>query len=570
VIDDSIRVRMDVSSPAPAALFPFKARYVEHAVCLATSLVLGLSSDDGLYNSRSLVLLYLCALAICVEEVAVIPGVLWHSSPGGQASTKQRSVFRHSSNPGLVLGSCVMPWMCMVLRADQMFASSVLAGVVLLLYYAAVDSHQQYFPRRYPSAGFRSIRLGEKLRKFAAKTLDMARVLSICCWIVGWSSVQLAVWDNTEDGILVTTMASISFGMNFFLRWLVPGTCTMGESVAISAAVVGVLGETCAGLSGTEVDVRRGGDRVVGVVVSVGVLTFIAALIRVQKLRKGFSMASLLLAALSYAVLLHLATLVVPQTGSSFVSSSAHWQYFLVYWCACLLVSLPFMALMKSYGVRNIIVRKGFHLLALLLFVPPLGFESSPLPLALAVALVGFLALEIIRLGDISLPLGLETTIHGFMAAFVDSRDTQGELYVTHITLLVGLAIPIWLQDGRVAVDIDGLGKSKDILRFAGIVATGVGDAMASIVGSLYGSRTVAADTNKTVQGTWACFVSMLLSWSAICVWLDVGLEKREWALIACATILSSLLEAITDQFDNVFVAVQYYCLMRSILSVYV
>ena len=137
------------------------------------------------------------------------------------------------------------------------------------------------------------------------------------------------------------------------------------------------------------------------------------------------------------------------------------------------------------------------------------------------------------------------------MAAFVDSRDTQGELYVTHITLLLGLAVPIWLGSGA--------------LMYTGIIATGVGDALASIVGSLRGpwGRPVAASTNKMVEGTAACLVSMLLSWWALAAWYEMRLDVTQWVTLAAVTAVSSLLESITDSWDNVFVSVHYFCLCQ-------
>ena len=184
---------------------------------------------------------------------------------------------------------------------------------------------------------------------------------------------------------------------------------------------------------------------------------------------------------------------------------------------------------------------------------PRADAHGSLLPLALAAAFNIFLALEIIRLGRITLPFGVERHIHRFMSSFVDDRDTQGVLYVTHITLLLGLAVPIWLGSGLRA--------------FAGIIMTGIGDASASVVGSLCGQRAIATGTKKTVEGAAACFGSIVLSWWAITLWLGVTLDATQWAAVAASTAVCTLLESVTDSMDNIFVSSVYFCLLSILLS---
>eukprot|EP00889_Picochlorum_renovo_P002687 jgi/Picre1/29717/NNA_005100.t1 len=126
-------------------------------------------------------------------------------------------------------------------------------------------------------------------------------------------------------------------------------------------------------------------------------------------------------------------------------------------------------------------VRKGFHALALILFIPSLVLDSGLLGMALSIALAAFMALEIIRISHVPY---VSRYVHSCMSAFVDSRD-GGVFYVTHMTLLLGLALPIWISQPW----------DDPYARFAslaGIMATGVGDAMASIVGTLYGKTKIA------------------------------------------------------------------------------
>ncbi len=63
--------------------------------------------------------------------------------------------------------------------------------------------------------------------------------------------------------------------------------------------------------------------------------------------------------------------------------------------------------------------------------------------LALAVALALFMFLEYIRACKIW-PLAL--VLQSFFEGFLDKRDRLGDAILSHIYLLVGCALPIWLS----------------------------------------------------------------------------------------------------------------------------
>ena len=508
--------------------------------------------------------LYLCGLAIGVEELVVIP-----AGERRRNESVRGESYRQASNPGLVLGSCVVPWVCLVLGtrgSGWMLACCVLASVAVLLWTAVEVSYDPWSEVQGNNEGEDESEGNIKSKRRAGVVV---RVACVSLWIVVWCGRQLI-----QGGVALSVGSFVStasiVAMFFYMRRLVPRTCTMGESLAISCAVVYVV--TTAMAASTAMT---------GPIVAAGVLAFFAVMVHVRRLTSWTDTAVWLLAG-GGAVALSPSAVAVVAVGERLLRDGDTLRL-VAYWAVVLAVSLPCMVYFKGCGVRNIILRKGFHALALLLFVPPLlshpfmapmdgsrgpgeGSLSSgadvgdgldppapldPLPLAFAVAFVGFLALEIVRLGGIPLPFRAERHVHRFMAAFVDSRDTQGELYVTHITLLLGLAVPIWLGSGA--------------LMYTGIIAAGVGDAFASIVGSLRGprGRPVAAGTNKTVEGTAACLVSMLLSWWALAAWYEMRLDVTQWVALAAVTAVSSLLESITDSWDNVFVSVHYFCLCQ-------
>lgn len=87
-------------------------------------------------------------------------------------------------------------------------------------------------------------------------------------------------------------------------------------------------------------------------------------------------------------------------------------------------------------------MRKGYHALAVALFLPCLLLEPGLLGLALAVAFAVLVAVEAVRLAGLP---RISTAVHGFMTTFTDGRDA-GPLFVTHFALLLGMAVPVWLE----------------------------------------------------------------------------------------------------------------------------
>lgn len=172
--------------------------------------------------------------------------------------------------------------------------------------------------------------------------------------------------------------------------------------------------------------------------------------------------------------------------------------------------------------------------------------------MALSVALASLLALELVRTADIP---KFSHHITTFFSNFIDSRDS-GEFYVTHIMLLLGLSIPIWLSSPWSSESL-GVGS------FAGLVAVGVGDAFASIVGTHFGKRRIFIDSKKTLEGAFGGAAAMMAGWIALGI---ISPELEVWSMLPWlifTTCLSSALEAVTDQFDNLFVSLHYFALIQ-------
>ncbi|KAJ0412872.1 hypothetical protein ATCC90586_002502 [Pythium insidiosum] len=215
--------------------------------------------------------------------------------------------------------------------------------------------------------------------------------------------------------------------------------------------------------------------------------------------------------------------------------------HLVVFWSACLVVSVPAFAIIsRALALRQIIARKLFHVLVVVMFVPAFYASAAMLALSYGVALAAFCLVECVR--AVSLP-PLGEHVAAFVKPFIDHRE-GGRVILTHTYLLLGCAMPLWLAHRRDAANA--------LASNAGVLALGVGDAMGAAVGSTWGKRKVFG--RKTWEGTAAVLLSMLvaslalhdLHWQA----MEQGsLRQLLWLLVGM--VMTSLLEAATTQIDN-------------------
>ncbi|CAI9268446.1 unnamed protein product [Lactuca saligna] len=236
-----------------------------------------------------------------------------------------------------------------------------------------------------------------------------------------------------------------------------------------------------------------------------------------------------------------------------FVFSEPHKRLSLcVYWVAVICASvLRFYNISKNSKIERILLRKYYHLVAVLMFVPAVIFQPLFLNLAFGAALGVFLVLEIIRVWRIW-PLG--PLVHKFMNAFTDHRDSD-LLIVSHFSLLLGCALPIWMSSGF---------NDRPLAPFAGILSLGIGDTMASMVGYKYGVLRWSKTGKKTVEGTAAGITSVLAACSALLPLLTATghMFTQHWLSLLMAVMVSGLLEAYTAQLDNAFIPLIFYSLL--------
>ncbi|KAK4756148.1 hypothetical protein SAY87_006275 [Trapa incisa] len=223
-----------------------------------------------------------------------------------------------------------------------------------------------------------------------------------------------------------------------------------------------------------------------------------------------------------------------------------------IYWVALIYASVSrFYDISKDSKVERILLRKYYHLMAVSMFLPALIFQPEFLDLAFGAALAVFLVLEIIRIWKIW-PLG--QPVHQFMNAFTDHRDSDF-LIISHFSLLLGCALPIWLSSGH---------NDRPLAPFAGILSLGIGDTMASMVGHKYGVLRWSKTGKKTIEGTAAGITSVLVACSVLLPVLTSSgyILSQHWSSLLLAVVASGLLEAYTAQLDNAFIPLVFYSLL--------
>nr|XP_025641714.1 dolichol kinase EVAN isoform X2 [Arachis hypogaea] len=201
-----------------------------------------------------------------------------------------------------------------------------------------------------------------------------------------------------------------------------------------------------------------------------------------------------------------------------------------IYWVCVICLSVLYVYdISKNSRVERILLRKYYHLLAVLMFVPAL-------------------ILQIWRIWPLGQP------IHQFMNAFTDHRDSDF-LIVSHFSLLLGCALPIWLSSGY---------NDRPLAPFAGILSLGIGDTMASLIGHKYGVLRWSKTGKKTIEGTAAGITSVLAScWLLLLLLASSGyIFTQHWFSLLLSVTVSGLLEAYTAQLDNAFIPLFFYSLL--------
>lgn len=203
----------------------------------------------------------------------------------------------------------------------------------------------------------------------------------------------------------------------------------------------------------------------------------------------------------------------------------------------------------------QIIQRKFFHLMALLVFVPPIMIDPTFLKLCVSGAIFVFLIIESLRL--VRFPY-VATYVENYVSAFIDERDSN-ELILTHLFLLLGLGLPVLIIPNDVTtLSLPFISSLKNelfpmtilTLRICGNSVLAIGDAAASIFGVYFGKHKWPG-SRKSYEGTFGAFIG---TWITMCVIICIASRDFPVKILLAQllpAIFGALDEAFTSQIDN-------------------
>ncbi|KAF3770882.1 hypothetical protein M406DRAFT_244768 [Cryphonectria parasitica EP155] len=245
------------------------------------------------------------------------------------------------------------------------------------------------------------------------------------------------------------------------------------------------------------------------------------------------------------------------------------------WWVAVIILGLAVVFRLSPYYEVDT-RRKIFHFMMVSMFLPATFIDPTWCALALAIVLAIFLLLDLLRASQLP---PLSKPIRDFLQPYTDGRDHQGPVVISHIFLLIGCAIPLWLS--LASLPRTGTGNmmgwetpARELSMVAGVVCVGLGDAAASLIGRRWGKHKWFWKGGKSLEGSVAFAMAVFAGLVAANLWLRVGgwpvssfdrsLSRAETVTGFCAS-LSSLTEAVlTGGNDNVVVPVVLWTCVKA------
>ena len=254
----------------------------------------------------------------------------------------------------------------------------------------------------------------------------------------------------------------------------------------------------------------------------------------------------------------------------------ANTRLFLCAYCLAVLLTGIATVLRLTSVVEVDTRRKVFHGIMVAMLLPTVFIDPCFVALALMLILSIFLLLDLFRASQLP-PISKPLTY--FLAPYVDGRDHRGPVIVSHIFLLIGCAIPLWLSLAgapRSGVDPwNGWNTNvRDVSMVSGVICVGMGDAAASLIGRRFGRHKWLWPGGKSLEGSLAFAFAVTAGLITSYAWLVIGgwvkHEGRSWLMVAAKAAFAasgaSLTEAVlTSCNDNVVVPLVLWLIVRGV-----
>lgn len=245
------------------------------------------------------------------------------------------------------------------------------------------------------------------------------------------------------------------------------------------------------------------------------------------------------------------------------------------YWLAIIIVGLAIVfRLSEVYEVDT--RRKVFHFMMVAMLLPATYVDPTYAALALILMLAIFLLLDLFRASQLP---PLSKSLAYFLTPYVDGRDLKGPVVISHIFLLIGCAIPLWLS----LASLPRTGNTclagwevptREVSMVSGVICVGMGDAAASLIGRRYGRHKWIWGGGKSIEGSVAFATAVGLALLVAKAWLRMGgwpaNNDDTWFMtigkVSVAAWVASLTEAVlTGGNDNVVVPVVLWLCVKGL-----
>ena len=140
------------------------------------------------------------------------------------------------------------------------------------------------------------------------------------------------------------------------------------------------------------------------------------------------------------------------------------------------------------------------------------------------------------------------------------SEQDIGLLTLTHIYLLVGTSLPLWLTSSFTSANL--------LAMSSGIITVGVGDTAAAVGGSLFG-RHRWKGSKKTYEGTACAFLAQICATLMIVNYStpDIVLSVSNIVSLTAICLTTAVIEAKLTDIDNLILPIYHYVLVKLVFK---
>jgi dolichol kinase len=189
-----------------------------------------------------------------------------------------------------------------------------------------------------------------------------------------------------------------------------------------------------------------------------------------------------------------------------------------------------------------------------------------------AVLLCAFVLCEYVRIQGRGSQFSVQVT--RLLRSFTDARDS-GTFIISHLSLLVGLSVPVWLHSTKFDSAPDKC-IPEALLLSSGTMALGIADVLGVLIGRRFGVIAICKGSKKTLEGTVSAIagtVVFALAWdhamsggaSGSTALLTSQTCQGKLTSFVLACVATCLLEAFTLQLDNLYVPLFFYLLLINV-----